>query len=507
MKEWTQRTICLMVALLLWAASGYLPAKAQSENALRVFSVTAGDEKLDVALYSTVEARTDTLEMEMAGKKCKPLKVQPYRDSEDGCSYLIIQDMPDISSSSLKKNLLASYQETLSFIFSTMRDEDNAAITDTSFQSGTPLPFKERNQFFSTIKDMQYKATPNTLNAAIDNALDYLQSKTQELRRRTCLIVLTNGFGKSEEGMSTQDLLRKIDGTKTTIYIMAYPTTSRKEEEIQKLRPIAEGSCGGQLFTCAASVSSDQRQIILNKFQENEKCFYQAEADISALTAGDNCSTLTATVSTKNDRYGHQYVLSQNEQNDVKKAIRPAAEETAQPEPTQEVEEKTEDTKEQKKTILIIGGGAALLIALAVVCIVVVKSRKKETRDSEEQLVPVNDQPSKEAPIADIRRNHIRVTLSQVGMNETAHYEADMVDSLTIGRDPQQARMLLPDDMKVSKLHAKLTFDGSAMRLEDCGSTNGTRVNGVKISAPCIIQQGDEVSFGRTNLRIRWSKV
>lgn len=507
MKKWVQRTICLMAALLLWAASGCLQAKAQSENALRVFSVTAGDEKLDVALYSIVEARTDTLEVEMDGKKCIPLKVQPYRDSEDGCSYLIIQDMPDISSISLKKNLLASYQETLSFFFSTMRDEDNAAIIDTSFQSGTPLSLKERNQFFSTIKDLQYRATPNTLNAAIANALEYLQSKAQELRRRTCLIVLTNGFGKSEEGMSTQDLIRKIDGTKTTIYIMAYPTTSRKEEEIQKLRPIAEGSCGGQLFTCAASVSSDQRQLVLNKFQENEKRFYQADADISALTAGDQCSTLTVTVSTKNDRYGQQYALSQNEQSDVKKAMRPVVEETTQPEPTREAEEKAQDTKEQKRTILIIVGGAALLIALAIVCAVIVKSRKKNTQGSEEQLAQVNHQPSEEAPIADIRRNHIRVTLNQVGMNETAHYEADMVDSLTIGRDPQQARLLLTDDMKVSKLHAKLTFDGSAMRLEDCGSTNGTRVNGVKISTPCIIQQGDEVSFGRTNLRIRWSKV
>jgi pSer/pThr/pTyr-binding forkhead associated (FHA) protein len=71
--------------------------------------------------------------------------------------------------------------------------------------------------------------------------------------------------------------------------------------------------------------------------------------------------------------------------------------------------------------------------------------------------------------------------------------------SLAIGRDPN-SDIALPDDSKTSRLHARLVRDGAGYAIEDAGSTNGTYVNGAKISRQTLVS-GDTVLVGGTALR------
>ena len=65
---------------------------------------------------------------------------------------------------------------------------------------------------------------------------------------------------------------------------------------------------------------------------------------------------------------------------------------------------------------------------------------------------------------------------------------------LTVGRDTNNGITI--NDAEVSRRHAKLTLQGDAYQLEDLGSTNGTFVNGHRISAPIPLKANDTVSFG-----------
>jgi len=65
---------------------------------------------------------------------------------------------------------------------------------------------------------------------------------------------------------------------------------------------------------------------------------------------------------------------------------------------------------------------------------------------------------------------------------------------LTIGRDTSNPVSI--NDAEVSRRHAKLTWRGAGYVLEDLGSTNGTFVNGARLSAPLPLKAGDAVSFG-----------
>lgn len=65
---------------------------------------------------------------------------------------------------------------------------------------------------------------------------------------------------------------------------------------------------------------------------------------------------------------------------------------------------------------------------------------------------------------------------------------------LVIGRDPA-CDITIPD-AEVSRRHARLIVDGDRCVLEDLGSTNGTFVNGRRISAPYELKAGDIVAMG-----------
>jgi pSer/pThr/pTyr-binding forkhead associated (FHA) protein len=69
----------------------------------------------------------------------------------------------------------------------------------------------------------------------------------------------------------------------------------------------------------------------------------------------------------------------------------------------------------------------------------------------------------------------------------------------TVGRAPGCA-VSLPDDNFVSQLHARIFRRDGSMWVEDLGSTNGTFVNGAKVSAPVPLQEGDRLQVGSTVL-------
>jgi hypothetical protein len=70
----------------------------------------------------------------------------------------------------------------------------------------------------------------------------------------------------------------------------------------------------------------------------------------------------------------------------------------------------------------------------------------------------------------------------------------------TIGREPD-CDMTLADDT-VSRWHASLERAAGGWLLADLGSTNGTRLNGWRVTSPMPVRPGDMVSFGRATFLV-----
>ena len=65
---------------------------------------------------------------------------------------------------------------------------------------------------------------------------------------------------------------------------------------------------------------------------------------------------------------------------------------------------------------------------------------------------------------------------------------------IIIGRDASNGVAI--NDAEVSRKHAKLNLHGSAYVIQDLGSTNGTFINGQRITGTQVLNLGDTVSFG-----------
>jgi pSer/pThr/pTyr-binding forkhead associated (FHA) protein len=80
------------------------------------------------------------------------------------------------------------------------------------------------------------------------------------------------------------------------------------------------------------------------------------------------------------------------------------------------------------------------------------------------------------------------------GPNEGREFEVS--GAIVVGRDASAG--LVIDDPEASRRHASLSLDGDSLMVEDLGSTNGTFVNGARISAPQKLDNGDKLRIGTT---------
>lgn len=69
------------------------------------------------------------------------------------------------------------------------------------------------------------------------------------------------------------------------------------------------------------------------------------------------------------------------------------------------------------------------------------------------------------------------------------------------GRDAECS--LVIDGTTVSRRHARITVARGVATIEDLDSTNGTHVNGTRISTPTRLAAGDEFALGSEQLRVR----
>lgn len=77
-----------------------------------------------------------------------------------------------------------------------------------------------------------------------------------------------------------------------------------------------------------------------------------------------------------------------------------------------------------------------------------------------------------------------------------------LTGTLNIGRDVSQSSFVLNDDL-VSHLHARVTLsEDGTVQVADANSTNGTYVNGQKISKAVKLNPEDDLKIGNTRVRL-----
>lgn len=79
--------------------------------------------------------------------------------------------------------------------------------------------------------------------------------------------------------------------------------------------------------------------------------------------------------------------------------------------------------------------------------------------------------------------------------------EVEVNDVIVLGRS-EEADLVLADPY-ASDFHMRLVAQETGMVLHDLGSTNGTYVNGRRVTAPTELRRGDTIQLGKTVMEVR----
>lgn len=77
----------------------------------------------------------------------------------------------------------------------------------------------------------------------------------------------------------------------------------------------------------------------------------------------------------------------------------------------------------------------------------------------------------------------------------------DVATAIVVGRDAESGIRLDGDEF-ASARHARIEPRSDGVWVEDLGSTNGTFVNGARITSPRVLSKGDALRIGQTELRL-----
>jgi len=155
------------------------------------------------------------------------------------------------------------------------------------------------------------------------------------------------------------------------------------------------------------------------------------------------------------------------------------------------------------------GGGG--LLALIAVVVLVIRARNRPVRRfattrqpggapvaGPSRVAPQAQAQVRAQPAAPVVR---RGTLIMVSGALAGRQIAVAGQPVLVGKGP--ASIQITDDPAVSTRHAQVALDRGNFVITDLGSTNGTWVNGIRISEPTRLGDGDLVRFGNTQVKFR----
>ena len=88
-----------------------------------------------------------------------------------------------------------------------------------------------------------------------------------------------------------------------------------------------------------------------------------------------------------------------------------------------------------------------------------------------------------------------------VRSEEQQGLEVEVNDVTVLGRSAESDVVLT--DPYASEFHMRLVTQDDGMMLHDLGSTNGTYVNGRRVTAPTQLRRGDSIQIGKTVMEVR----
>ncbi len=149
---------------------------------------------------------------------------------------------------------------------------------------------------------------------------------------------------------------------------------------------------------------------------------------------------------------------------------------------------------------------AVVVLAAVAAATILIRSKRKKTGGGRDEggTAPssgANPIPGGSVVLPDVNSLAVEITIiDRNGLKRKVF--AAVAGAYFIGRDPNLCDLCI-EDKRLSRQHCALMYENGILKIQDLGSTNGTRLNGIPVSNPRSISDADVIEAANTRIRVR----
>lgn len=555
----------LIAGLLLAGSTAALPADPPAAVPTSLRLVQALAEGTDLTAYVTVRDEAGNpvpgsalgpLQSTLGAHPAEAVSVTPFAETGEGVLYVFLVDI----SASLDAAQFGRIRDALRDWVAAMGEHDQAAILTFGTDVRTVVaPTAERARLTAALDALEARDPRTAFYEALAQGLALGQQRGERLPTRRALVILSDGVDDAPGGMTIEEVEARLADSPVPIYAVGF---SRVRDAAQRERGLAAlgrfARRSGGMFVDASSgdpgsAYAAMREAIRAVERVQLRCptcvadgnryRLQIALTVEGLTLTDGTdvrlypatpSSPEATAETPTGAPSEPPAVGADAAAETPPSDAPATPPVA-----------PEDAGPFQALRSGVPGWSwwlgALAVGLASILAGLVRQRARRARLADDKAIPdalpfdasdpiplvpnpdltsypdpgqesVGPQPSAENAMRGAPRPTLAEgpTLSLTFMGGRRRGETVglvLAPVALIGRSGACA-LALGDDDEVSAQHARLVAQERLVILADLGSTNGTFLNGVPLTAPSPVRDGDVVRLGQTELRVngvgRW---
>lgn len=334
---------------------------------------------------------------------------------------------------------------------------------------------------------IQYTATQTRLHSSLEKMLDYWEALPRQGSELRSAVVLSDAVQYDPQGgISYEEILSRISGSDVMVHSVGFGGDTGALESLSRL---VEAS-GGIHTVVGPSLSAQAAAENLTAYTDS---LLVTGFPISSYTGESGTAHLSVTFGSGAELICRaeaeveipESLTSGNQETPGAEAVLPPSD-TPSPGGAEATDPPSQETAAESGrgtspvTAVVLG----VVVILAILLAVILLRRKKS--------VPIPQAPT---------GIYVRLEVLD-GTLTSSRTEFDLSDELVVGRDA--GCHIAFDSPVLSRRHARICWDGSALRIQDLGSQNGTFVNGAAVTEPRVLRSGDEITAGDVRFRLKF---
>ena len=506
-----KKLLSLILALCLLLCCGV--ASAAGSDMVFLGGAVTSDNSTTISLFVPVDTSITANDLEV---RVDNIRMTTSELSTAATTWVFIVDNYEAWG-----NWKDDLENTLDAIADNMGAADNGIVlsSDSTWNNTVELKLTTKGQLKDDFDKLNVtKKTGVTMESVTKNLLSDLSS-VQGVNPHVCLVLLSNAAGIQKgawDGVKETAVAKGI-----TVYTIGMNLSSQKAEAFSA---VATASLGGQSFITATQ-DKNFPQSTASAIHTAEK-HHAIQLTIGGASFFQTPSEFTITLKNANPALSVTYKLSSEDKSHYNVLLMSSGS-------SEEIVIEDETPWYQKTEYLVVGGLVILLVILLIVLLISGKKRKAkkaaEAKKAEEarkaaEAAKKDDVSQSVATVAatagftsDAGETEVIARTVKAGskgdchlqlkqMNSTNVYTADFRKTLLVGRSREKADLVVyQEDKKISGVNAEFSFSGGVMTLKDKGSTNGTYLNGSRLTTEMRVNQNDIVKMGLTQFRVSWT--